>query len=173
VIREETMEIEDFSKLRAASPSALVIPLNGKRYKCDPEPPADVVLAATTGVDSRALEAMAKMADGGELTAGEQAAAAGAGSSSMTKAARFLEQVLEPESLEQWRRFVRPPEGLEGKALTEWKKHKITWQQVVAVFRALVQHYSGGRPTTPPSSSGNGHDDGGATSTAGVQPAEA
>lgn len=166
------MEIEDFSKLRDVNATPLVIPLNGKRYKCDPNPPADVVLSATTGVDSRALEAMAKMADGTELTGAEQAAAAGAGSSSMVKAARFLEQVLEPESLEQWRRFVRPPEGLTGRQLTEYTKHKITWQQVVAVFRALIQHYSGGRPTTPASSSENGHDDAGTTSTAGVQPAE-
>lgn len=168
------MEIEDFSSLRDLNDGPIVVPLNGKKYKADPHPPADVPLAATTGVSSIALDAMAKIGDGVELTQQEQAAAAAAGSSSMTKAVIFLQQVLEPESLELWTYHMRPadPEW-DARKKAEHRKHKITLRQLVAVYRALIQQYSGGRPTTAPSSSENGHDGAGVTSTAGVQPPEA
>lgn len=173
------MELQDFSGLRPVPDEKtgklepVTIPLNGQRYHCDPEPPADVVLAATTGTDSEAMEFMARAAAGEQLTPDQQAKAARAGESSLLKAVRFLEKVLEPESLERWRYYMSaPPDGTTPAKRAEHKKGRITLVQVVHVFRALVAHYSGGRPTTAPSSSGNGHDGAGTTSTAGQQPAE-
>lgn len=167
------MELQDFSHLRPSTVDGnerepITVPLNGQRYHCDPEPPANVVLAATTGTDITAMELMARAAGGEELTPAEQARAAAVGEGSLVKAVRFLDAVLEPESRQRWAYYMSaPPEKATPAKRKEHDAGRITLVQVVHVFRALIAQYSGGRPTTAPSSSGNGHDGAGATSTAG------
>lgn len=165
------MELEDFSDLRDLRDGPIRIPLNGVVYMADPHPPADVPLAATTGADVHAMELMARATEGETLTGAEQARAATVGQSSLTKAVVFLQDVLEPESLERWRfHMAKAPADASTKVRNEHAKHRITLRQVVAVYRALIAAYSGGRPTTPASSSGNGHGDAGTTSTPGASP---
>lgn len=168
------MQLTDYSQLR--STELIEIPLNGKIYKAVTDPPGAIVLAMTTVDFDPDLIEKATGADGGldqsSLTPKETADTIRAANSQARKQLRFLDEVLTPESAEEWRYFFAPLPALEdGKAhpkktTDEHKRHRITAGQMAAVVRDLVSLYSGRRPTEPLSSSSNGGSGSGQTSTA-------
>jgi DNA-binding NarL/FixJ family response regulator len=173
------MQLNDYSDMKKGG--VITIPLNGETYEAYADPPADVSLESIGAMNAADLQALAKVIE--QQKAGETvaldiendpqfaAAAMRAGSAGLThthRAVMFFQHVLTPESAERWAANMRPPDPEASKA--EQKKHiarQITLQQVMAVHRELVAVY-GGRPTTPPSSSQNGHGGTGGTSTAGA-----
>jgi hypothetical protein len=172
-------EIEDFSELRAPASARVKVPLNGEVYWATPEPEADVVLMGMGTITPEIAEAQA---------AAQEAQAAGraeewmkenprlavllqsASATTTERAVQFLQDVLEPESAQRFADAMRPlPNGSEHtKAERDaHERRRITLPQMMAVYRALIGSYAGGRPTSPPSSSRNGRGGTGRTSTGG------
>lgn len=169
------MELTDFSALKdERSGTPIRIPLNGVVYMADPNPAADVILEAigAKAEDEVDVTLAAKMIAEGEdgLSTGEKAKLNASGMSATRRMLRFLDNVLEPQSLEKWLANMRPadPEW-DARKRNAHEKVRITMPQLKAVFQALLAAYSGG-PTAAPSSSSNGHGAAGPTSTAGAQP---
>lgn len=158
------MQIQDFTDLKPVSDD-IEIPLNGVVYYADPNPAADLVLAAvgTGGLSDDDIALLVEAANNGQeaMTPTQQGRAAVAGMSATTRALRFLQDVLRPESAATW------AENMKAKGTPE----AITLAQCMAVYRALLEVYTG-RPTTPPPSSRNGRGGTGRSSTAGARAKE-
>jgi hypothetical protein len=166
-----SFQLPDYSSLREAEPSGVVIPLNGVRYHAIPEVAADQLMSASQGAVSALPENLGDVAAGTSLETlvetnpGLAAAMAKAGSSTLTRAREFILSVLEPDSATKWLANIQPPpKGLTPAKRREYQKTMITMRQQMAVFKDLVAFYSG-RPTAPSSSSSNGDGGTGGTST--------
>lgn len=183
------VQLRDFSELRQAT-ERVEIPLNGEVYFAIPEPAAEVVLAATgmqsgaielatelmnLGIDQQDPAAMQRMTESNPVLAMRLATA---GMSTTERSIKFLQDVLEPESARRWAQNMRalppPPPGVDPETweptdaeLAAHRRRQISLRQCMAVYNALVQHYAQ-RPTGPSSSSSNGGDGSGGTSTAGA-----
>ena len=163
----------DFSDLRdqrAGKP--IITPLNGQTYHAIPDPVADVVLDAVTGVEIDPALAARWEADPDSVSGADRISIAAKGREGRIKQMRFLQTVLEPDSAERWAKYMAPcPEDATPAKRRDHEKHRITLPQAQAVYLHLVQIYSAGRPTGAPSSS-NGHGATGTSSTAGAASAE-
>ncbi len=168
-------DFPDFSHLRdARAGAAITIPLNGQKYHAMPDPPADLVLDLVAGEIGVDPELATRWEAGGPeaLTQAEAIGIAQVSRNQRVKQVRFLEQVLDAESLERWKTYMSPlKEGATTAERNRWNKHRITLEQALSVVKHLLRVYSEGRPTEAVSSS-NGHGDTGLTSTAGAPNAE-
>ena len=165
------LSFPDFSNLReerAGKP--IKIPLNGQTYHAIPDPPADLVLDAITGVEVDPELAARFEADPESLTQAERISVAAKGREGRRRQMAFLDEVLDDDSAERWAYYMAPlpaePKPTPQKR-REHEKHRITFPQAQAVYQALIKIYSAGRPTEAPSSS-NGHGATGSSSTAGA-----
>lgn len=165
----------DFSNLRdERGGKPIKIPLNGQTYHAIPDPPADLVLEAITGVEVDPELAARFEADPESLTQSERILVAAKGREGRRRQVAFLDQVLDADSAERWAFYMAPlPDDPKPTAQKrrDHEKHRITLPQAQAVYQTLIRIYSAGRPTEAPSSS-NGHGATGTSSTAGA-PSEA
>lgn len=170
-------DFPDYSHMRAdgdgRAPKPIVIPLNGQKYHAITDPPAGLILAATTE-SGDIYELQAKLVASGDdegttLTTDERVAMARAAGGQARRMDEFFAEVLEPDSHDRWVKNLSPlPEGATPAERKAHQKARITVPQARSVYQRLVAIYSGGRPTGAPSSS-NGHGATGTTSTDGVQ----
>jgi hypothetical protein len=162
------MKLQDHSDLR--STERIEIPLNGRTYFAQADPPGDVIIKMTTMGDDADLQLALRAMNGEELPPDEMLRASKAGMATTRKSLAFLDAVLEPESAIQWRFYMSaPPDDADASALEDHAEHRISLKQTTAVVRDLVGVYGGGRPTSPPPSSSSGRRGGGKTSTAGAR----
>src|SRR5262252_9308375 len=139
------MQLEDFSSLKPTED--IEIPLNGQTYYADPAPATELVLDAITGGMTDAdIDVALRAEQGAPMDQAEMSKAARLGMNSTRGVLTFLQDVLRPESAERW------AANMKAKGTPE----AISLAQCVAVYRALIQEYSGSRPTTPSASSQNG-----------------
>jgi hypothetical protein len=163
----------DYSAMRSEREGKpIVIPLNGQRYHAIPDPPADLVLEAITGVDIDPALAARFETEPESVGTADRIKVASAGREGRRRMVAFLDAVLEPDSAARWAFYLgRLPDDATPQQRADHAKHRITMPQVQAVYQQLQRIYSGGTPTEAPSSS-NGHGATGSTSTAGA-PSEA
>jgi hypothetical protein len=167
------VELKDFSDLR--TDEEVVIPLNGIKYRALANPPAQLIVEATTAASSAELALVVRaMQEDASLSAEERAQVQSVSRESTAKALKFLDRVLEPESAARWAHYMRPLPTVEEGAdrdptqaeVEDHQEHAITLRQCVAVYQQLVVHYAG-RPTEAPSPSKSGRGASGGRSTAG------
>lgn len=168
--------IPDFSSLRETE-DTIPIPLNGATYYAVAHPPAEAVMRATASpIDDETAQqlqaagvtdetGLQKLGETNMVLAIRMAAASG---SNMERAIRFIQEVLVPESRSAFAAAMRPlPDGASPEQAAMHQKVAITMPQILAVFRALIGHYTG-RPTAPPPDSVRSDGGTGQTSTVSV-----
>lgn len=169
------VQLTDYSNLRAPTAEKVTIPLNGVNYHALAEVPGGLILDASASKETDDLPDLPPGTTMEDLQEGDTATAVKygkAGAKSLVRARDFMEAVLEPDSWEQWQTYLaKPTKGMTPAQRKKYLAHMITLPQMLAVFRALLAHYAG-RPTKASSSSQNGADATGGTSTDGA-PAEA
>lgn len=162
------MQLTDFSSLKAPPDATVTIPLNGVNYHAIADIAADVVLSAASVEAADDVVTLPEGVSLDQLADTDPATAARlerAGASNLVRLTRFMEQVMEPDSWATWCANMKMPDkGLTPAARKKHLERMITLRQLLAVFRALLAHYSG-RPTEPSSSSPNGDGGTGGTST--------
>jgi len=164
------VQLEDYSNLRAPVDEKVTIPLNGVNYHAAADVAADVALGSTvaSSTDMPEIPEGMTMEQLAESNPGAAARLSKAGGSSLMKALDFIETVMEPDSWEQWQaNMKRPEKGLTPAKRKAHLERMITLPQMLAVFKALLKHYTG-RPTTPSAPSQNGVGGTGGTSTDGA-----
>lgn len=190
------MRLADHSALRPPGAEPVEIPLNGVTYWARPEVPVESILVAigsstpmdaitaqleAAGVtdlqDTKALERLTKTNPMLVMKVSSM------GLGRIDRALIFMQQALEPESLQRWVSNSRPlpvpsqdasPEEVEAyeAAAEAHKRTMISTPQLLAVFQDLIAYYNA-RPTEASSSSPAGADATIGTSTAMPQPAVA
>lgn len=168
--------IPDFSHLRETE-DTIPIPLNGATYYAVAHPPAQAVMAATAApIDEATAEELRR--SGVTDQAGLQQLAerdmvlalrmSAMSSSNMERAIKFLQDVLVPESRAPFAAAMAPlPDGASPEQAEHHQRVAITMPQVLAVYRSLIQHYTG-RPTEPSPDSAQPDGGTGQSSTANV-----
>lgn len=180
------VQLTDYSNLRPENPIETIdIPLNGEVYRAYSSVPANTHLAAV-GTVSETSEIAAELAQAQAALGDEDALQklveanpllgiklATFGMSATERAIVFLQSVLVTEDAFRWAANMSPPDPESSpEDQAAHLKRMITMPQVMAVHKALMEKYAGGRPTGPSFSSVNEDDGSGPTSTAGV-PVEA